>query len=67
MADEDVLLLELVDETTELLDELLLGAVVPNGAHVAPRLDTSLNVSANEPLVTPYFVSVGEASVTLAL
>ena len=52
-------------DTTEL--EVLLGATVPIGAHVAPREAGSLKSSANKPLLTPYFVPAAEAMVELPL
>jgi hypothetical protein len=50
-----------VVETTEVDEEVLVGTEVPNGAHVAPRAEASLNVSAEEPLETPYLVPAVEA------
>lgn len=57
VADEDVEDTELVNfdvvlvERTEL--EVLLGAVDPSAEHTAPKPDTSLKVSLNDPLTAP--------------
>ncbi len=67
---------EVVDDALELLDkdlvddtelEVLLGATVPIGAHVAPRDAASLKSSAKAPLETPYFVPAAAATVELPL
>lgn len=67
---------EVVDDDLEVLDEdlvdeteleVLLGATVPIGAHVAPRDAGSLKSSANVPLETPYFVPSAAAMVELPL
>lgn len=43
------------DDVLDMVEEVLLGGVVPSNEHVAPRAETSLNVSANDPLTAPYF------------
>lgn len=56
LIDEDVL----VDDVLEAV-KLLLG--VPKDWQVVPRSVTSLNVSAVDPLTTPYLVPVAEVRV----
>ncbi len=51
---------EELDDTTEL--EVLLGTEVPSGEHVAPRAETSLKVSAEEPLTAPNFDPTADAT-----
>lgn len=67
VAEEEVVVtteLEELDDCEVLVDEteleVLLGAVVPSAEHTVPRPDTSLNVSAEEPLTAPYFDSVAD-------
>jgi hypothetical protein len=56
-----VLVIELlVVDIIELLEEVLLGAVIPSGAQVAPKSAAFLKVSAKEPLDTPYLVPTVE-------
>lgn len=42
--------------------DVLVGVVLPNGAQVAPRDETSLKVSADIPLTTPYFEPSAETT-----
>ena len=37
------------------LEDVLLGRVVPRGEHAVPKAEASLNESAKVPLPTPYF------------
>lgn len=47
--------------------DVLLGTVVPKGAHAVPKTNGSLKSSANVPLATPNFAPEADPMVTLPL
>lgn len=61
---DDTVELEEVD-TTEL--EVLLGTEVPSGEQTAPRAETSLKSSAEEPLTAPNLAPATDATAALPL
>ncbi len=58
VAEDEVLVATTLLDTAE--EEVLLGTVVPKGEQAVPNAEASLNVSANAPLITPYFVPEAE-------
>jgi len=59
VADAEAEVEVLVDETVE---EVLVGGVVPRAWQVAPRSETSLNVSEKVSAETPYLTLVEETA-----